>query len=83
MSSRVLEKEDEKVERYTDMTIEIKTLWKMKSVKITPVVIGALGTVSNNLDKHLKQISSTITMEMIQKSVLFKTPRILRPVLGI
>ena len=52
-------------------------------MKITPVVIGALGEVSNNLDKHFKQISSTIKMEMIQKSVLLGTARIQRPVLGI
>ena len=37
-------------------------------------VIGVLGIVSNNLDKHLRQISSTITMETIQKSVLLKQP---------
>ena len=46
---RVLEKESEKVERYTDLAIEIKTLWNMKSAKITTVVIGALGTVSNSV----------------------------------
>lgn len=49
------------------MMMMIKTLWQMKSVKINPAVTGALGTVSNNLNKHLKQISSTITMEAIQK----------------
>ena len=41
----------------------------MKSAKITPgtaEVIGALGTVSNKVEKHCKQTSSTITMGTIQ-----------------
>ena len=43
--SRLESKEDEKIEKYRDLAIEIKTLWKLKSVKVVPVVIGALGTI--------------------------------------
>lgn len=73
-------KRTKKVERHADLAIEIKTLWKIKSLKIIPVVIG---TISNNLDQHFKQNRTTITMEMIQKSVLLGTARILSGVLGI
>lgn len=76
-------KRTKKVERHADLAIEIKTLWKIKSLQIIPVVIGTLGTISNNLDQHFKQNCTTITMEMIQKSVLLGTARILSGVLGI
>ena len=44
----ILEKEKEKVIKYQDLKMELKRLWKMK-VKVIPVVIGALGSVSKNL----------------------------------
>ena len=43
---RVEEKEREKVEKYQDLKREIGRLWNLKKVEITPVVIGALGSVT-------------------------------------
>lgn len=40
--SRLENKEDEKTEKYCDLEIESKTLWKLKLVKVVPVVLGAL-----------------------------------------
>ena len=36
-----------KVEKYQDLKREMARLWKLKSVVIVPVVIGALGTISH------------------------------------
>ena len=47
--SSVESKEDEKVNEYRDLAMEIKALWKMKMVKIIPVVIGCLGTIPKGL----------------------------------
>ena len=44
---RVEKKEYEKVERYTDLAINIKILWKMKSVKIMSVVIDFSQLIDN------------------------------------
>ena len=48
---------------------------------VVPIVVGALGTVTNNLGKHLKMIGVTATVELLQKATLLGTARILRKVL--
>ena len=48
---------------------------------VVPIVVGALGTVTNNLGKHLKTIGITATVELLQKAALLGTARILRKVL--
>ena len=46
---RVEEKEKEKVEKYQNLKREIRRLWKLKNAELVPVVIGALGSVSTEL----------------------------------
>ena len=41
---RVKLKENEKMDKYLDLVIELKKLWNMK-VHVIPIVVGALGTV--------------------------------------
>ena len=53
--SRVETKELEKLEKYQDLARELKNLLNM-SVRIIPIVIGALGTTPKNLCKRLKEI---------------------------
>ena len=48
---------------------------------VVPIVVGASGTVTNNLGKHLKTIGVTATVELLQKATLLGTARILRKVL--
>ena len=44
---RICLKEQEKEEKYIDLAFEIKRLWQLRKVRITPIIIGALGTFSN------------------------------------
>ena len=44
--SNVRQKETEKYEKYQDLAREIKRIWKSRT-KVVPVVVGALGSVSN------------------------------------
>ena len=46
----VYEKESEKIEKYKDLKREIGRLWGIRHLKVVPVVVGALGEVSNRLD---------------------------------
>ena len=46
--SRVNAKEQEKIEKYQDLRREVAMLWKMKKVEVILVVVGALGTITNN-----------------------------------
>ena len=43
-------KENEKMDKYLDLARELKKLLNM-SVKVIPIVVGALGTVPINLEK--------------------------------
>ena len=74
--SGIFEKEKEKIEKYQDLRREAK-LWSIKT-SVVPTVVGALGTITNNLGKHLKTIGVTATVELFQKAALLGTARILR-----
>ena len=53
----------------------------MIPTQVLPVVIGALGTVPKRLESNLKRIGTNTSIELIQKTALLGTPRILRKVL--
>ena len=78
---RVGEKETEKVEKYQDLKREIAKIWKMKEVKVVPIVVGALGSVSRSLGKWIDKLGIKIKTEFLQKTALLGTARILRKVL--
>ena len=50
-------------------------------VKIVPIVIGALGTVTKGLLKGLEDLEFSGRVETIQTTALLRTARILRRVL--
>ena len=43
--------EREKIEKYGDLKREVAAMWDMKKVIVKPIVTGALGAVSKELDK--------------------------------
>ena len=47
-------------------------------VKVIPVVIGALGAVTPNLEKWLQQIPGTTSELFVQKSAVVGTAKVLR-----
>ena len=80
--SRVESKEKEKIQKYQDLARELWKLWKV-GVKVVPVVVEALGTLPQALEKHLEVIGSKVKVELLQKTVLLGTARILRKTLEI
>ena len=78
-------KEIEKVEKYQELAIEVRRLWKLTKVEVVPVVIGALGTVPMGLKDSLGRlgIEYKSAQDIIQKSTLLGTARILRRVLSL
>jgi hypothetical protein len=48
----VTKKEAEKILKYKDLIIEIQRVWNVKT-KMTPVIIGATGTISKSSRKYL------------------------------
>ena len=79
--SRVAEKEREKVEKYQDLKREVARIWSMRKVEVIPVVVGALGMITKNLDKWIEKIGIKIKAEHIRKTTILGTARILRKVL--
>ena len=76
--TRVSEKEKEKIERYQEIKREIKRMWNIRSIKVIPVVVGALGSTSKKLKKCIVELGVIINTALLQKAALLGTARILR-----
>ena len=80
---RVKEKELEKIEKYQLLNDEIAKDWHMRKVILVPVDIGALGAVSVNFKEYMKRIGVKVRLEVIQKTALLGSAKILRKVLSL
>ena len=58
------------------LKIELEQLWKVKIIMI-PVVVGALGAITDKLPGWLAQIPETISEVQLQKSALLRTAQVL------
>jgi hypothetical protein len=82
--TNISEKEKEKVEKYQDLKMEIKRLWKKKTVKVVPIVVGALGSVPHGLKKNLLELNlKDCECKKLQKAALLGTARILRKAMAL
>ncbi|XP_063586885.1 uncharacterized protein LOC134764236 [Penaeus indicus] len=75
---RVYEKEIEKIDKYKPLKDEIARLWQMQKVTIIPIVVGALGAITNRLGNFMQEIGIEICIEHVQKTALLGTARVLR-----
>ena len=76
----VIEKEAEKILKYKDLTIEIQSMWNVKT-KVIPVIIGATGTISKSFRKYVSNIPGKYEVKELQKTAILGTAHILRKVL--
>ena len=74
-------KEFVKLQKYQLLKDEIAKVWRMRKVIVVPVVIEALGAVSVNFKECMKRIGVNVRLEVIQKTALLGTARILKKVL--
>ena len=64
--TRVLSKENEKIENYHDLKHEIKRgIWNYRSVQVIPIVIGALGTVTRGFGNWLRHLGMLYSMKLL------------------
>ena len=80
--SRVKDKEQEKIEKYEQLKEEIARLWNMKRVTVIPVVIGALGCISNCFGSYMEKIGVEVKLQVVQKTTLLGTENFLRKTLS-
>ena len=64
---------------------EIAKVWCMQKVIVVPVVIGSDGAISHsvNFNEYMKRIGVNVRLEVIQKTALLGTAKILRKVLSL
>jgi hypothetical protein len=76
----VIKKGAERILKYKDLTKEIQRMWNVK-VRVIPVIIGAIGTISKSLRKYASTIPGNHEVKELQKTVILGTAHILRKVL--
>ena len=79
----IIKKELEKIEKYQMLREEIRRLWQVSNVTVIPVVVGALGVISDKFERYIKKLDVKIAMEVIQKTALLGTAMLLRKVLSL
>jgi hypothetical protein len=75
----VIKKEAENILKYKDLTIEIQRMWNVKA-RVTPVVIGATGTISKSFRKYVSNIPGNHDVRELQKTAILGTAHTLREV---
>ena len=71
----------EKITKYQDLRLEVQKLWDDKATVI-PIAVGALETVSEELENHIETIEVPIVITCLQKAALLGTAFILKMVFG-
>ena len=79
--TRVCDKEQEKIEKYSLLKDKTARLWQMKKVVVIPIPGGALGTITTKFEKYIESLRIEMRIEHVQKSTLLGTARIIRKVL--
>ena len=74
----IVRKEAEKTTKYRDLEIELQKCWNLKKIRTIPVVIGALESVTQGIEGHIKEISESISFDTIQQTTLLITAHILQ-----
>ena len=48
-------------------------MWQVKvKVNVPHVVVGALGTIPKAMEKHLKEIGTSVRVELLKKAALYR-----------
>ena len=77
--NNIIKKRREKIDKYTNLAIEIKELWNKKNVQIVPIIIGVNGIIHEHFTKDLNRLhTNDINVSEIQKIVLLGTAYIIR-----
>ena len=75
-------KRNKKLDNYSELRLEIARMWG-KETLIVPMILGALGSIPNDLECNLKILGISYNGGTLQKFVLLETAKILRKVLSI
>ena len=82
VDNNLIMKRNEKLDNYSELRLEIARMWE-KEALIVPIIIGAIGSIPNDLECNLNKLGISYNVGALQKSVLLGTANILRKVLSI
>jgi len=71
-----------KIEKYQDLRLEIQRLWNVQAT-VVPVVVGALGSHTPDLQRHLDELPGNHKVASIVKSALLGSAHVLRKTLNL
>ena len=77
----VIKKEQEKVSKYSGLRAELGRMWGCECV-VVPVVVGGLGTVSDDFERFVKMIPGGVSWMMCIKIALLGSEKIMRTFLS-
>ena len=73
----------EKITKYTDLSIELKSQWRVNTVKTVPIILSSTGVIPITLHSCLKQLNlHPLLYIQLQKAVILNTCRIVRKFLS-
>lgn len=79
LTKNVLKTEKDKVNKYTNLAIEMKNVWKLNKVTVVPIIISAEGIVSKSFVENLTKLGLPDgLLTPIQKATLLQTCHIIR-----
>ena len=82
-SKEVKEKELVTIDKYQVLREEVRLVWQVTKITVIPVVVGALGVISDMFEKNIKKLCVMIAMGIIQKTALLGTAMLLQKVLSL
>jgi hypothetical protein len=68
----VIKKEAEKILKYKAVITEIQPMWNVKT-QVTPVIIGATGTMSKSFRKYSSSVPGQHDIKELQKTAVLGT----------
>ena len=72
-----------KIAKYTELSIELKTQWKVDKVKTVPIILSSTGIIPLTLHTSLATIDiHPCTYKLLQKAIILNTCRIVRKFLS-
>ena len=74
----IANKRAEKIQKYTNLAVELKELWHLKSVSIIPIIISATGLIHNKFKEDINKIGVKLDVREMQKITLLGTAGITR-----
>jgi hypothetical protein len=83
LTHNIMSTEGEKIRKYEDLAIQLKQIWKLKSVYIYPIVMSVEGVVSKNFKNNIQKLMlNNKIFTTCQRAILLQTCHITRKFLN-